>query len=74
VEHRLTWQAYCTQASFFTTIDGFLFRLVSDGDNGGLANKLALSSLTGALIFHAAAGKTIIILLKVYGNSLTVTN
>jgi len=45
------------QAGFFTTIDTLLFHLASRSNGLSLISKLAFSSLAGAFIFHAAAGK-----------------
>jgi hypothetical protein len=53
----LTWRPL-TQASFFTSVDGVLFKLASKKGDGSPTSKVALLSLAGALIFHAAAGKS----------------
>ncbi|KAN0130823.1 hypothetical protein V8E53_011498 [Lactarius tabidus] len=50
---RLRLTSIC--ASFFTSVDGFLLKLASAENDGSATSKLAVSSLAGALVFHAAA-------------------
>lgn len=50
---RLRLTSIC--ASFFTSVDSLLFKLASKKSDGSPTSKLTLSSLAGALIFHAAA-------------------